>query len=156
MRFVKAERHGPYMDTSRKRAALRRKQRLEREALPLFSAQIAAQQPSEDDVMAERARRWDRWQEEHRAQRAALWRKARRRLFGYGDNTRRILRQLWNSAPYPGTPGYLLDMLHSYEVGRLDPDNPPWVYRGGQLNLEAVGRLIAQIHARNAARRAAA
>lgn len=37
MRFKRSPRH-PFTDTSRKRAALRRKQRLEREALPLWSA----------------------------------------------------------------------------------------------------------------------
>lgn len=156
MRFVKAQRHGPFVDTSRKRAALRRKQRLEREALPLFADQVAAQQPSEDDVMAARAVRWDRWQDDYRAQRAALWRRARQRLAAYGENTRRILRHLWNTAPYPGTPGYLLDMLHSFDVGRLDPENPPWIWRGGEMNMEAVRLTIERIKARNATKGMAA
>ena len=40
MRFKRCERH-PFTDTSRKRAALRRKQRLEREALPLLADLVA-------------------------------------------------------------------------------------------------------------------
>ncbi|MDG3575997.1 hypothetical protein P7F60_06350 [Rhizobium sp. YJ-22] len=130
MRFVKATRHGPFEDTSRKRAALARKQRMERERLPLFAEVIAEQQPDADTVMAKRAVQWDQWQQEHRDQRAQLWRRARQRLFGYGNNIRLTLRRLWNTCPYPGTPVYLLDLLHSYDVGRLDPENPPWIYRG--------------------------
>ncbi len=44
-----------FTDTPRKRAALRRKQQRERDALPLFADQIAEEQPTEDEVMARRA-----------------------------------------------------------------------------------------------------
>lgn len=134
MRFNRQRRYGAFEDNNRKRAALARKQRLERESLPLFAEQIAAEQPDADTVMAERAVQWDQYEQSRRAQKAARWREARRRLFGYGDNVRGALRRLWNAAPYPGTPEYLLGMLHSYDVGRIDPDAPPWVYRGPGLN----------------------
>lgn len=126
MRFHKTQRHGPFQDTSRKRAALARKHRLERERLPLFAEQIAEAQPDADTVMAQRAVNWDLWQQSYRDRRAANWREARRRLFSYSGNVRAQLRYHWNTCPYPGTPEYLLDMLHSYSVGRLDLDNPPW------------------------------
>lgn len=48
MRFRRWPRPPPFEDTTRKRAALARKQRLEREALPLFSNQIAVQQRGTD------------------------------------------------------------------------------------------------------------
>ena len=48
MRFRRWPRPTPFEDNTRKRAALIRKQRLEREALPLFSTQIAVQQPDVD------------------------------------------------------------------------------------------------------------
>lgn len=134
MRFVRQRRYGPFEDTRRKRLALARKQRLERERLPLFSEMIAEQQPDADTVMADRAEKWVLWEQENRNRRAANWRRARARLFSYGDNVRQVLRDLWSKAPYPGTPEYLLDMLHSFDVGRLDPENPPWVYRGPGLN----------------------
>ncbi len=57
MRFIKSTRH-PFNDTSRKRAALARKQKAEREALPLFANQIAASQKSPNDVMQARAAAW--------------------------------------------------------------------------------------------------
>jgi hypothetical protein len=153
MRFYRTRKLGPFEDTNRKRAYLARKQRLEREAqaerrrleleaLPLFSEQIATEHaaepalehPDADTVMAHRAVAWDQYQQQNRDEKAARWREARRRLSTFGDNVRPILRKLWNEAPYPGDPGYLLSFLHSYDVGRIDVDNPPWVYRGPGLN----------------------
>lgn len=51
MRFRPWSKPEPYRDTSRKRAAFKRKQRLEREALPLFSDMIAAGQHGVDEEM---------------------------------------------------------------------------------------------------------
>jgi microsomal dipeptidase-like Zn-dependent dipeptidase len=125
LRFIKSRRH-PFTDTSRKRAALRRKQRLEREALPLFAEQIAEEQPREDEVMDARAVQWARNEKRSRLQRAELWRKARRRLSSLRDNERRVLLHAWNSAPYPAHPVYLLDFLHSFGVGRFTLDAIPF------------------------------
>lgn len=55
MRFRRWHRPEPYGDTSRKRAAFLRKQRLERDALPLFAEEIAAGQHGVDEEMARRA-----------------------------------------------------------------------------------------------------
>lgn len=133
MRFDRYLRSGPFQDTSRKRAALARKQRLERERLPLLADLVAEQQPAADAVMADRAERWERSEQAARDRRAADWRRARARLASYGDNLRPMLRQLWNAAPYPATPVYLLDMLHSFDRGNIDPECPPWVYKGAGL-----------------------
>ena len=56
MRFRPWPKPEPYRDTSRKRAAFKRTQRLEREALPLFSEMIAAGQHSVDEEMARPAK----------------------------------------------------------------------------------------------------
>lgn len=133
MRFNRRQDYGPFEDTRRKRIALARKQRLERERFPLLAELIAEKQPDADTVMRERAERWVQWEQDYRQRQADLWRRARRRLWSYGDNTRRALYHLWQRAPYPATPVYLLDMLHSYDVGRLDPENPPWIYKGAGL-----------------------
>ncbi|MCA1868469.1 hypothetical protein HW571_22600 [Agrobacterium genomosp. 3] len=153
MKFVKTTRHGPFQDTSRKRAALARKQRLEREKFPLFSVEIAEQQKDADTVMEERAVKWAIWQQDHRDRKAALWRKARRRLFSYGDNVRPRLRDLWNSCPYPKNPDYLLDFLHDFSVGRMDLDNPPWIYRGPGLKAFDLAPILARAKARQEALR---
>lgn len=130
MRFNRRLDYGPYEDTRRKRLALARKQTLERERFPLLAPLIAEQQPDADTVMRDRAEKWVRWEQEQRQRQADLWRKARRRLWSYGSNIRPQLYELWQRAPYPATPVYLLDMLHSFDVGRIDPENPPWIYRG--------------------------
>ena len=125
MRFRRVGRH-PWSDTPRKRSALRRKQRIEREALPLLSELIAEAQPSEDEIMAMRADWWSRWEQDRRDHQAAKWREARRRLAEYSDNERAALRDAWDDAPYPADPVYLLDMLHSYDLGYFDLDTLPW------------------------------
>lgn len=126
MRFRRQTRPAPYGDTSRKRAAFARKQRLEREALPLFAAAIAERQATVDQEMIRRAVRWDDTQAVTRQQRAGAWRKARARLFAFDQATRAALRALWRTCPYPADPSYLADLLHQIEHGKIDPHRPPW------------------------------
>lgn len=126
MRFNRFKRAGAYEDTNRKRAAVVRRQRLEREALPLFAEAIAATQDDVETVMQKQAVAWDLWQQDFRDGRARNWRRARAELAKFGDNIRPVLRKLWSEAPYPGAPEYLLDFLHRVRVGRIDLDNPPW------------------------------
>lgn len=125
MRHKTFARH-PFTDTSRKRAALRRKQRLEREAMPLLADLIAEAQPEEDAVMHARAVRWAESEATTRLRRADRWREARRRLAALSGNERIVLRDAWNRAPYPADPVYLLDFLHSYMGGRFTLDALPF------------------------------
>ena len=128
MRFHRGHRPEPYGDTSRKRAAFLRKQRLEREALPLFADDIAAGQHSVDEEMARRAVWWDEAERERRSQRAAWWRKGRARLFAFPDPLRHRVREIWRTCPYPADPASFTDFLHQIAVGKLDPYRPPWVF----------------------------
>lgn len=130
MRFRPWPKPEPYRDTSRKRAAFKRKQRLEREALPLFAEMIAERQHSVDEEMVRRHIWWDEREREQRTQRAAHWRKARDRLFALSDPLRCTVRDLWRRCPYPADPTYLLDLLHQIDAGRVDPHRPPWVFDG--------------------------
>ncbi len=119
MRFKRCQR-SEFTDTSRKRSALRRKQRLEREALPLLAEQIAEQQPSEDEVMQERSKRWDDHQRRDRSRRAAQWRRARQEIDAMPEALRKRVKYAWNCAPYPADPDKLLGFLHGMSVGRVD------------------------------------
>lgn len=110
----------PFTDTARKRGHLRRKQAAERAALPLFSAQIAAGQPGEDEVMHRRAIAWDRTQQEDRDHRAANWRRARRDIAARSPRERALIRRAWDRAPFPADPSYLLDFLTQIDRGRVD------------------------------------
>lgn len=117
MRFKKYERH-PFTDTSRKRAALARKQRLERETLPLLAEIIRSQQAPADQIMADRAAHWIAREQASRDRRAALWRRARRILQEMPDARRRAVLAFWNPHKwFPGDPVYLLDVLHMLERG---------------------------------------
>ncbi|UWR62783.1 hypothetical protein [Phaeobacter inhibens] len=125
MRFKSWPRHA-FTDTPRKRSALRRKQRMEREALPLFADQIAEEQPSEDQVMANRAKAWSEQEVRDRSARAGKWREARRMIDSMPEDERRAVRRAWDCAPYPADPSYLLSVLHSYSLGRIDLKRPPF------------------------------
>lgn len=115
-----------FNDTPRKRAALRRKQQREREALPLFAEQIAEAQPTEDEEMARRAELSDAQEVRWRSDRAAEWRKARRMIDTLPDAERRAVRRAWDCAPYPADPSRLLGVLHSYSQGKIDLKRPPF------------------------------
>ncbi len=128
MRFRRWHRPEPYRDTSRKRAAFHRKQRLEREALPLFADQIAAGQHGVEEEMARRVVWWDELERDRRRERAAWWRRGRARLFSFPDELRQTIRKVWRTCPYPADPASFADFLHQIAVGRLDPHRPPWVF----------------------------
>jgi hypothetical protein len=80
MRFHRFEAYRPYEVTPRKLSALARRQRAEREALPLFAEQIAAEQPSAAEVMAQRSTQWTRAFRRDRDRAAEQWRRGRREL----------------------------------------------------------------------------
>lgn len=123
MRF---HRYGKYefRDTERKRAAFARKQKAEREALPLFADQVAAEQIDVDEEMTARRLQWERHQAIDRKRRADKWREARRRLNDYQGPVRRALLAYWQECKWPADPSYFLSMLHMYDTGRLSLDIP--------------------------------
>ena len=122
MRFTRQQRHD-YEVTDRKRQAAARWQQRERESLPLLAAEIAAQQPAIDAVMAGRVDRWTETQKADRSHKAAQWREGRRKLDGMEPEARTAIMAYWNRHKWlPGTPVYFLDMLHSIEAGRLVRD----------------------------------
>ncbi|WP_432816576.1 hypothetical protein [Sulfitobacter sp. JB4-11] len=125
MRFKKTPTF-EFTDTPRKRAALRRKQRRERDALPLFAEQIAAAQPSEDEEMSRRADLSHAQEIRWRSDRAAKWRKARRMIDSLPAEDSLAIRRVWDCAPYPADPSRLLSVLHSYSLGKIDLRRPPF------------------------------
>jgi len=126
MRFHRMERWGEFNDTRRKRLALDRKLRLEREALPLFADAIAGEQAktSPDQIMQARAEAWADGEREWRQRRADNWRRARAKLRTYSDNVRPALLAYWNRCKWPHDPVYLLSMMHMFDTGRLNLEGP--------------------------------
>lgn len=115
-----------YVPTSRKSAAILRRQAQDRDALPLFAEMIAAEQPSVDQVYARRAAAWEASEREGRATRARDWRRACRALREIEPIAmRERLRDFWNRHRwFPATPSYLLSILHMWRNQRLDLDAP--------------------------------
>jgi hypothetical protein len=142
MRFKPWPRHA-FTDTARKRAALRRRQRKEQEALPLFAEQIAEEQPTEDQVMKERAEQWEAQEVRDRGGRAKKWREARRLIDALPDDERSAVRRAWDCAPYPADPSYLLSVLHSYSLGRIDLKRPPFPLSHTNASGARIGNLFA-------------
>jgi hypothetical protein len=118
MRFKRQERY-EFRDTGRKRAAFARKQRKEREALPLFADQIAAEQITVDEEMEQRQQQWARQTVTERARRAEDWRRGRKRVREYPEPVRRALLAYWQECKWPADPSYFLSMLHMYDNNRL-------------------------------------
>ncbi|MDF6860941.1 hypothetical protein NMT95_24395, partial [Escherichia coli] len=99
-------------------------QKAEREALPLFADQVAAEQIDVDEEMTTRRLQWERQQATDRKRRADKWREARRRLNGYQEPVRGALLAYWQGCKWPADPSYFLSMLHMYDTGRLSLNIP--------------------------------
>lgn len=139
MRFSRYERF-EFNDTPRKRAHVLRRQRNEREALPLFADQIAAEQPDVDVVMEARRNNWRRHEQTDRDRRAEKWRQGRARLAAYPIEIRGRLLNYWNNHRWlPGTPAYFLDMMHMWDSGVLHMNAP------GAVSPESRGRSPSQV-----------
>ena len=123
MRFHRFEAFRPYEVTPRKLSALARRQRAEREALPLFAEQIAAEQPSAAEVMAQRSTQWTRAFRRDRDRAAEQWRRGRRELRALPESQRtwflRYWQQEWRG---PLTAHYLLMLLNMARTGRLQDE----------------------------------
>lgn len=137
MRFKRWPPRTEFEDTPRKRAALLRNQRKQRSKFPLLAEIIADEQPDADTVMNRRSHQWRHDDDRTRQRRADAWRRARARLFAYDPLRRHEILTLWRTSPYPADPSYLLDFLDALDKGRIDPANPPWIYRGMPFNYRA-------------------
>jgi len=99
--------------TRRKELALLRKQRLEREALPL----LAPLMPPPEPVAQVRNRREAEARAAEALWRARLatdWRRFRRGLYALDPDSRAAFLARWNKAGCPGTTEYALDALHQH------------------------------------------
>ena len=118
MKFKKQERF-PFRDTGRKRSYVLIRQRKEREKLPLFADEIAESQPSVEDTMADRARRWTIAEAANRKERARQWIIVRRRLKLLPDHERQAFLRHYYRVRYPLDPGYMGATVYCFIMGRL-------------------------------------
>lgn len=118
MRFTRYFR-GDYQATDRKRAAAARRQRRELEAVPLFAQEVAESLPSIDAVMAARSAEFAADLKADRTRQAEQWRRGRAELRALPVQSRALLLAYWQRCWWPGTPTYLLMMLHMAKNDRL-------------------------------------
>lgn len=157
MRFRRWHRPEPYRDSSRKRAAFHRKQRLEREALPLFADQIAAGQHGVEEEMARRVVWWDELECDRRRERAAWWRRGRARLFSFPDDLRQTIRKVWRTCPYPADPASFADScIRSWSAGSTRTGRPRFSMRRRRRGSHPTRRASTRPSARSATARSAA
>lgn len=110
----------PYTVTDRKRAAARRLQQRQCNALPLLAELVAEQQPCIDRLIEDRVKAWGVSEQNTRDWHAQRWRQARRPLDAHDAQTRRALLDDWNGHRWlPADASYLLDMLDGFRRGRL-------------------------------------
>ncbi len=124
MRFKRLPRY-EFIDSTRRRAAVLRKQAKERESCPLFAEQIAEEQPEVDAVMEARRVAWVEQEARDRQRQADDWRRGRAKMRQYPESIQAALMFYWNNHRWlPGTPVYFLDMMHMYDTGQLDLNAP--------------------------------
>lgn len=113
MRFQKTRRWEGYNVTPRKVSAFHRKQRLQCEALPLYSEEIRSQLHDVDTEMARRACQQQQAQAERRAMAARHWRQARARFHALPAPVRETVSNRWRSWTGPLTGSCLTHLIET-------------------------------------------
>lgn len=135
MKFHKRPDYGDFQDTHRKRLALERRQRREREALPLFADEIAESQPSADEVMRRRADEWIRDEQRERDRQARNWRSIRADIFDLPADKRQQIR---DRADHYGGP--LNTTAYSFFYRETTGHHPPrLIQRMGMTPVKSPG-----------------
>jgi hypothetical protein len=119
MMFDRYLRYEGFRDTPRKRSAVLRKQKAERDALPLFADQVAALQPSVDEVMSRRAQRADVVEIEHRKFTAKWWRIARSTYFSLPVEQKAKVHARWHRWWGPRNSSCLLYLCSQAKAEQL-------------------------------------
>ena len=106
--------------TERKAAAAIRRLQRERDAYPLFSDQIAQEQPSLEVIKARRIQGAAAAENRMRALQAQQWRRLRADFFTLPEGARAELMRFWNAAScFPGRPVDFAYVLRRYRSGGL-------------------------------------
>lgn len=120
MRFTPRPDYGQFQDAPRKRAAAERRQQRQRDALPLFAAEIAERQPTIDDEMRRRAAEWDRDERAERDRLAKRWRSIRAAIAALPPAQRQEVR---DRAAHYGGP--LNIVAYAYFYRETTGQHPP-------------------------------
>lgn len=111
MLFDRYPKYEGFQDTVRKRSAALRKQRAEQASYPLFAKQVAAEQPSVDEVMEKRKQQHSAHNLAFRNFKAKWWRIARQSYFKLSTEKREQVREQWERWTGPRNSGCLLYVI---------------------------------------------
>lgn len=108
--------------SNRRLAAAKRRLRLEREASPLFSDQIAELQPTPEQRIREmdervkaRFEHFDNYQKE-------TWNKSIAELSEMSPDDQKRFMSYWNSGQQPDTPAYLAGAIRKFKSGQIETE----------------------------------
>lgn len=111
MRFSRYPHPHQKLHTTGRRAAARSAIAKEKARFPLFAAAVAddieARLKEQDEFAAREAARLRQWH-------AAQWRRARKAVQALPPTIRQALRHEWAAGILPGSPEYLLDLVHRW------------------------------------------
>lgn len=87
----------------------------QRDSMPLFREQIAAEQPTAVERLEDFQGSSCIWQQEQRDSTAKLWREIRRKMSDMPDDRRELIIGTWNDSGMPGTPSYFMCHIRTIE-----------------------------------------
>lgn len=111
MLFDRYPQHEGFQDTDRKRSALLRKHRAEQDHYPLFADQVAAEQPSVNEVMEKRKLQHSAFYQSNRKFKAKWWRIVRQSYFKLSAEKRINVREQWKHWTGPRNSTCLLYLI---------------------------------------------
>ena len=123
MRNTKLPRANTRPTTTRRMAAAEKFLRKERESAPLFSEQIAAEQPTPAERIDDYEQGWVEGWRRFRWREAQIWKACRKAIREAGEKGRAVAAR-WQTCPYPASACYLscLCRQHGLDVGIIPAD----------------------------------
>lgn len=113
IRHANISRLTPRGITPRRLAAAKRFLKRERDHLPLFADEVAAEQPTPEQRIEQADEDLLDYVQSHRDLAARHWKRARRWLSGVSEDTRAEITALWNRRTCPPTAAYFADFVRS-------------------------------------------
>lgn len=111
MLFDRYPKYEEFQDTARKRSAAQRKLHAEQKSYPLFAEQVAAEQPSVDEVMENRRLQHSAHNLACRKFKAKWWRIARQSYFKLSAEKRAQVQEQWERWTGPRNSNCLLYVI---------------------------------------------
>jgi len=114
MRFRRQEKIEGRGISPRRLAAAKRALQRQADALPLFSAQIKAEQPTPEERIINHDNNFADWKQGCRDAAAKTWREARAKLRALPREEQEMILKYWNKSGMPAAAHYFATVMHQY------------------------------------------